>query len=433
MYGSGRVLNKLTCIALTIIIISCYCLINLNSRIYTVPSIDYIINNGQFKNYAEISLPFDSLRNLTIYLRLYRDLKKLSKTDKNEFITKFERDTFPWLNGTSMSNFRGEKMSKGIVVCMSDKYMKVGLPVLLSLKDVKNNLPIEIMYYGENDLSVKNRQKLLQISNVIRLIDLSTIFYNVSLAGFAIKPFAILASTFQHVLLMNSDVYFLQSPAKLFVDNDYIQENVMLFTDRTMGKNKTRTTWVNSILPPPFSKTFNESRMVRGLSEHEIESGVVLINKGNDDVLLGLFVICILNVPPYSIYNYVHGDKETYWLGLEMIQKTFYLEQRTGCIGDLVNDDVCGHIIHGDKNEQPLWWNGALLQSKFSRLILLKFTHYAWERRDRYYLWKTPCINVNKTEHITLDQRQTKLIHMYKETLKNVCREMAAEGESCLP
>ncbi|CAF1087317.1 unnamed protein product [Didymodactylos carnosus] len=434
MHGSARVSKKVTCTALLLfIVVIIYCLINLSSRIQTNPFTGDIDDDEKIKNYAEISLPFNSLRNLTTYVRIYRDIRKKLKSNKNQFTTKFEQDTFPWLNDKPMLDFVGKNMSRGIVVCMSDKYMNVGLPALLSLNDLGSQLPIEIMYYGENDLSIKNRRKLSKVPNVVEITDLSTKFINVSLRSWAAKPFAILASIFQHVILIDSDVYFFQLPEKLFDDHDYVKENIMLFTDRSLEKDTARTKWVNSILPPPFSKSFNESRMVRGLARDEIEAGVVVMNKGNDDIFLGLLVICVLNVPPYCIYPYVHGDKETFWLGMEMIQKTFYVNPITGVIGDVVNDIVCGQIAHGNRNKRLLWWNGGLFQDKFSRPFLLNFTYYSWEPTDQYFSWKASCLYVNKTEYRKLDEHERNLIRKYKETMQNVCRKMAAEGESCLP
>jgi alpha 1,3-mannosyltransferase len=73
------------------------------------------------------------------------------------------------------------------------------------------------------------------------------------------------------------------------------------------------------------------------------------------------------------------GDKETFWLGWELVGDTGYSWHPgdAGSMGEVVpqlqNDSspeyytVCGpQLLHLDVDGNPLWFNGWLLESKFA-------------------------------------------------------------------
>lgn len=111
------------------------------------------------------------------------------------------------------------------------------------------------------------------------------------------------------------------------------------------------------------------SRWFRLVSAHEQESGVVLINKTSR--FLGLLATCKMNGKwerDLVSYRLFHGDKETYWIGFEMVQEPYaFIKNYGGVIGELRTDNnqsVCGAQLHEDHRGRPLWWNGGLYRNK---------------------------------------------------------------------
>lgn len=386
-------------IASTVLLcIFAYLLIYSSSNRSLDPSLrDNLVARMQRKSIQLLCNDSSSIRNLVNSLRAYRYLKIENVFDENRvrsLLVEFEREMFPWMR-TSDSALNGyQHGNKGIVICVNDKYLKIGISSIFALEAVGNQLPIEIMFYQDSELSLNNRELLRNLPFVARVIDMSSVFNNYTKhlpIGTDIrrtygKPFAILASSFQHVLMMDADVYFFQKPSNLFHHSGYLSTGFLIFNDRTIWPDNKRTAWIKSIIPQPYSDKFNRSRLVRGISSVEIESGVVVVNKGIRTSYLALLVICMLNTLCFRrnmLNNHqYHGEKETYWIGLQMLGVPYYQEPTVGLVGSVSKqgDDVCGHTFHADESKSPLWWNGGFRQRKddeFSSWI--NFTSYLWE------------------------------------------------------
>jgi hypothetical protein len=125
----------------------------------------------------------------------------------------------------------------------------MALSLIQMIRTVHNcNLPIEVIllfttehkifYMGEQDLSKKSRDLLNQIDGVSTR-DIQLIFDPdlIDIWGFAIKPFALLASSFQKAMLIDADVVFLQSPSRLFDSKLFSQTGALFFQDRTLPQS----------------------------------------------------------------------------------------------------------------------------------------------------------------------------------------------------
>jgi len=106
-------------------------------------------------------------------------------------------------------------------------------------------------------------------------------------------------------------------------------------------------------MTPIMSSFPATTRLFRGLSSHEVESGLVLVNKSKR--FLGMLAACKLNSKwerELWSYKVFYGDKETFWLGFEMIQEPYaFLRSYGGVIGELRQDNdqaVCGVQMHMD-------------------------------------------------------------------------------------
>jgi len=354
------------------------------------------------------------------FVELSRDLREYAST-RSDIL---EQQLFPWLlhpqtDDNSKQYYSGIDGSKGIVICTGNKHFGQALVALEALELIGNELPIEIIYSTSNDLSSSNRQKLEKLYPKIRLIDLSSTSFNDSyleLRGWEIKPFAVLASQFQQVLLMDSDVLLLEKPSILFENSYYLKTGSLFFYDRPPLFNDT-IKWVGTLVPD------NNSQSIPHRSQ---ESGVVLIDKAR--VLTGLLSTCKLNdhqEREQTMYKRVHGDKDTWWLGLHLIQMPYsFIPTLTASIGEFIDpkrkNKVCGHILHLDENYRPIWWNGGALRNRYiSTKELLFFDGWLyegqWEQHQAY-----SCLTNNEQKAKEFSQDHQKLINGYIQITKKI-------------
>ncbi|KAJ6443436.1 alpha 1,3-mannosyltransferase [Purpureocillium lavendulum] len=245
-----------------------------------------------------------------------------------------------------------------------------------------------ITYAGEDDLTRQQRDVLsaLDSTNNIDFVDVLSVF-NDSHAGlrnghWAIKPFAALASRFEEVIVIDADAVFLQLPEKLFAQGPYRRTGAYLFHDRLLWQHAFRERhdwWKDQIKEP--SAALNNSRVWIEDYAEECDSGVAVLDKSRAEVFIGLLHIAWQNthgVREEVSYRLTYGDKETWWLGLELVGAGYEFEQHYGSIvgweRDTQDDDngaggggVCSFVIaHTDEDERLLWFNGSLLKNKLA-------------------------------------------------------------------
>jgi hypothetical protein len=184
---------------------------------------------------------------------------------------------------------------QGIVLTGGDHQAAYLLTSIKSLRNMGCDLPVEIMYLGDDDLGSENREKLEEIDAVITR-DLSPMVNDEGwkLAGWALKPFAILLSSFREAIFIDADSLFLRNPAILFLDPDYKETGALFFKDRIIQPSSKKS-WLKKILPAPLSSQVRRNRFWTGESSHMQESGVVVIDKWKHFV--ALLVITRMNGP----------------------------------------------------------------------------------------------------------------------------------------
>ncbi|GJJ68896.1 hypothetical protein EMPS_01242 [Entomortierella parvispora] len=340
-----------------------------------------------------------------------RRLVQLAKTQPEvDFFLRLERRLYPWVHHARRTSFslHTTYSGKGLVFCAGNGQFEFVVTAIQALRSrLKSTLPIQVFHMGEGDLSVDRQEYLKNMAKDIELVDVTQVLDNehMKLGGWAIKPYALLASSFEEVMFVDADAYFLQDPVVLFDDPGYKATGALFFYDRTLFEGTShQSDWLKSIMPimssfPPTSRMFNM------LSQHEQESGVVLINKRTRFV--GLMSVCKMNSKwerdLYS-YQYFHGDKETFWTGFEMIQEPYaFMRNYGGVIGELRPDNdqsVCGAQLHQDYKGQPLWWNGGLYRNKNEGIErYLKFGYWMGggghqQHRERFTLDNEAMIQV---------------------------------------
>ena len=109
---------------------------------------------------------------------------------------------------------RYERGSTGIVITAGDPIVRFCAHLIVSIRSVlHSNLPIQVFYAGDNDLSPPKRAwlaSLVKFGPELEFIDIEAVFNSTTLGfdkshgGWAMKPFAMLASRFEKVILLDA-------------------------------------------------------------------------------------------------------------------------------------------------------------------------------------------------------------------------------------
>ncbi|MCJ1445069.1 MAG: hypothetical protein MMC23_005574 [Stictis urceolatum] len=281
--------------------------------------------------------------------------------------------------------------SRGIVIPTGKGTFRFACHLVRSLTSVLNSsLPIEIAYAGDPDLPRPYRAHLASLAPSLATTDITTrlddTLLSLATGGWAIKPFAALASRFEQVLVLDADVVFTRPPEVLFSDADFLRTGTKFFHDRLLwqGAFKERHEWWEGELEGhELSPAIRKSRAYNDGYAEEQDSGVVVLDKGRLGVWLGLLHVCWQNsVRGREVaYRMGYGDKETWWFGMELSGVEYAFEEHYGAVvGDLVEGElkaevkggekerakkVCSFTIaHLDKGGRLSWYNGSLLRNK---------------------------------------------------------------------
>ncbi|RFU24603.1 hypothetical protein B7463_g11735, partial [Scytalidium lignicola] len=321
------------------------------------------------------------------------------------FLQRFAELLFPWTapyfsdHMTLHTHFKNG--GRGIVLTAGDDQAPYLLASIASFRKLGCTLPIEIMYLGDGDLSEDYRAELEGIPGVITR-DMAQMVSDEGwkLKGWAGKPFAILLSSFREVIFIDADALFFRDPEVLFEEELYKETGALFFRDRIiMPESKRR--WLKQILPVPISPKARQSRYWTGISGHMQESGALVVDKWQH--LIAMLMVTRMNGPDrdgdsskglIGVYDMVYGDKETYWLGWELVGDLNYAfhEGDAGTIGSLQTADqiearlrqkedfahidhnrtefsaktICApQLLHLDMENRPLWFNGWILNNKY--------------------------------------------------------------------
>jgi len=350
-------------------------------------------------NDDELTLYKNKLINATSFLTS-KEIEHLTGYEK--LMATLHQSLYPWLYGYryhSIGDLVNSFNGKGIVICTGNFHFKYARSTIDSLRNIINcKLPIEVFYNGEDDLSAENREILKSYDNVF-VEDISTYFNGeiIEIERWAIKPFSVLASRFEEVILMDADVVYLRDPEELFEEKGYTEMGTLFLKDRTLypGWHK-ELSWLKSWMVNPLPET-EKSRYYNAETIHEMESSTVLIHKTK--TLIGLLAVCKLNegaIRKDIVYENVYGDKETFWMGYDMAREHYYMyPELCAFVGELSDTQICGHVGHVI-NDRLYFWNGHIVQDKnMEELNLIKFESYYIENKNISWNKEHNCLIYN--------------------------------------
>lgn len=324
---------------------------------------------------------------------LQNQMSKAQREGLVEHIEKATLSLFPFLhkpsqtkNSHALHNLRQsfQPRSKGIVIPTGIGTFRFACHLIANLKQVLNStLPIQVMHAGDADLPSQYREFIMELGADIEILDVTTVFDDETLSlasgGWAVKSFAALASKFEQVVLLDADAVFLQPPEVVFDHHvGYNDSGALLFHDRLLWQNafKERHDWWEQHLKHHTpSSTLAKSLVYNEKYAEECDSGMVVLDKGRLSILLGALHVCWQNtraVREAHTYIMGHGDKESWWFGMELSDANYTFENHYGSIVGAVKVDaadgktkVCGFTIaHVDEDDRLLWYNGSLLKNK---------------------------------------------------------------------
>lgn len=234
------------------------------------------------------------------------------------FLGRFSRLLFPWTapffpdHMTLHAQIYGG--GRGIVFSAGDGQALYAITSIKAIRRLGCDLPVEVMYLGDDDLGDNYRAELEAIPGVITR-DISQMVDDEGwkLAGWAGKPFAILLSSFREVIFVDADSLFFRSPETLFQEPAYQRTGALFFKDRIIMPEEKKG-WLQQILPKPISKQVRQSRLWTGESSHMQESGVVVVDKWKH--FIALLLVTRMNGPDrdgdesegkVGVYDMVYG------------------------------------------------------------------------------------------------------------------------------
>lgn len=242
-------------------------------------------------------------------------------------------------------------MSKGFIIAVPQKYEQLCYKNILKLRlNFKINLPIEIWQIGQ-EISDKYKELFSRVDNLT--------FKNVCdytdnpahWKGFQIKAFVLKYTEIEEPILCDADIVFHTNPLVIYDDINYVQTGTYFFRDLDRWKfynlhkcydkfqsidiYNARKQFILSLLPNKtelFPKEWEYLYEIKPptqpVNEAYQESGVVFINKKlHQDVI---DIIFKLNNKHKYVYQFIWGDKETFWLSCLIANKKYYINDTYG-------------------------------------------------------------------------------------------------------
>lgn len=246
---------------------------------------------------------------------------------------------------------------KGIVFTAGGiKYTTCAWVAVSLLRSVGCNLPIEFWYLG-NEISKEVVESFETLNVEFRNFNE---IGKVALAGFMLKPLAIIHSRFKEVLFLDADNNCVKDPEYLFSSEEYKQHGCIFWPDYF------KTSKSNSIWSIIGTHTYNIP---------EQESGQILINKERcwQELQLCLY----FNRLSKYYYRILFGDKDTFKFAWLALKSTFYMvEHPVGSCGFKENEHFCGNtMVQHDPTGEILFLHRNLLKWDLTKSSEISWTH----------------------------------------------------------
>jgi len=326
----------------------------------------------------------------------------------------------------TLPKFNGQ----GIVMVIDDNSVLSGALLIITLRRNMCRLPVLVCY---TDLSDQNRRFLENIQGVLTMalgpkLDLSV----ETIRGTQSRVYALIYSPFQEVLMLEPDLIFFGNPEYLFNDPQYRQTGALYWKDRKIQAywDKKVYDWTRRLIP--YRR--GDNRILDKKGGNYQSRDLFVFNKSMHKGTLEK--LWVLTKEWETVYNYIPGDKESYWIASELAKEDYaFVPTYPGVIGELGVDVVCGHCLYLDPRGQLLCWNGSLFHNGDIRTVT-DFTHYALF--DHHAQWNNvlgasgsnKCLQ--NAEFTELHRDTKELINEYAKLLHHLKQQLAQEDDKNL-
>jgi hypothetical protein len=276
----------------------------------------------------------------------------------------------PQMSGCYMRDLRDQFNGKGFAISAADKHLDQLVSLFALLRATNNTLPIQIVHSGDlgpnarkilvhsartldlNVTGIDNIYDVMKTRNLdfdiehLTAADIKILYpplelwfvdvsgavskdYRGKFNGFANKLLAYFFSSFQHVLLIDTDMVPMTDLDETILQSPLFEEyGTHFFRDREIlhRREKSDGTFFAKLMPSSVDELlFNiprstaktlENRYIGKSYYHVMESGVVAVDKRRHfSGVLGTLQLQIWS----PVLSKIHGDKELFWLGMSMM------------------------------------------------------------------------------------------------------------------
>ncbi|KAG2782952.1 hypothetical protein JG687_00004632 [Phytophthora cactorum] len=291
---------------------------------------------------------------------------------------------------------------KGIVMCMHNAAVPLGLSLIRDLRCLGNQELIQVYHCFPDEMSDKNRALLLGADARVQVVDVCTEFVDRGVMkretaekfrNWWLKPLALFHTDIKEVLLMDVDDVFLKDPAVLRRTEGYQRTGTTFFYDRVLWSNEWFNQEVkNSTYLKTLLKEFNyaafglsggakipdnleHSYAYRGEASHEQDSSLVAVDKSRAGQAMTV-MFWLVTVQRFE-REFSFGDKETFWIAYALAKHEYFFSPWGPSViessrnQDMKNhpDSLCGSLAHfmpvKDDTPELLYVNGKALLDPF--------------------------------------------------------------------
>ena len=197
-----------------------------------------------------------------------------------------------------------------VIVAGGTRYFTCAWVCLTMLRQVLGcTLPIEVWYLGAEEMSPYMKTLLERFDvECVDALEVRRRHPVRRLGGWECKPYAVLHSRFEHVILIDADNVPLMDPALLLARPEYRATGALFWPD--FGRlDADCSIW--EICRVPYR------------DEPELESGQIVVDKEHSWQALHLAMH--LNEWSDFYYEHIYGDKETFYFAWRMLGKPYAL------------------------------------------------------------------------------------------------------------
>jgi len=238
---------------------------------------------------------------------------------------------------------------RGIVICAGGlNYFPCAWVALRMLRHLGCSLPIELWHLGRDEITSEMVDLVAPFgASCVDALALRAQLPVRRLGGWELKPYAILSTCFEEVLLLDADNVPIVDPEFLFEVSPYVETGAIFWPDYARFRPD-RSVW--EVFGVPYR------------DEPEFESGQVVVNKHRCWAPLQLAMH--YNEHSEYYYRHVHGDKDTYHMAWRYLQQPYAMPPYAirslgGCV--MCQHDFGGRIIFQHRNlakwRLPFWRN----------------------------------------------------------------------------